>query len=449
MNKKRMDCFGYSGIRFRGVEWALVLAAAVLFACTAAFPANAADDAVLPADETIWVPVFEDSIAEPESFTLPLGDTQEGGFTISRSLADGAYRWTIQSADGRYSLVTLPNLTIPADYQLKIEMDVQMPAFEPYACSGVVFAEKAGSFYNFMACSDRTYALFRNEAGDWRELIPFTPFTSVDPGDMIPVQIQVRGAWADFLIAGDFVDAFRVGNSDGNIGLFAQPIGTDPATIDFRRLSVSVSPQPVAAEAAPGGGVPDDLSRSLRMLYLKGRIPSVEGRFYPIEGKTLTLANMGYFDQAMFDHHAFDAMVQAKIKFKSAYDHPDFPHAGCGFTIRRIDASNYVQAFIALDGLIYLQGVRNGSFAPIIQYSYGTWSLEGEALLTLIAVDNKLTVMYNGRLMGTVTDASWFMKGDAGLTVFSGTNFDYGQFCEFSDIQYFVFDAEDSGASGS
>ena len=174
--------------------------------------------------------------------------------------------------------------------------------------------------------ADRTYALFRNEAGDWRELIPFTPFTSVDPGDMIPVQIQVRGAWADFLIAGDFVDAFRVGNSDGNIGLFAQPIGTDPATIDFRRLSVSVSPQPVAAEAAPGGGVPDDLSRSLRMLYLKGRIPSVEGRFYPIEGKTLTLANMGYFDQAMFDHHAFDAMVQAKIKFKSAYDHPDFPH---------------------------------------------------------------------------------------------------------------------------
>ena len=72
-----------------------------------------------------------------------------------------------------------------------------------------------------------------------------------------------------------------------------------------------------------------------------------------------------------------------------------------------------------------------------------------EALLTLIAVDNKLTVMYNGRLMGTVTDASWFMKDDAGLTVFSGTNFDYGQSCEFSDIQYFVFDAEDSGASGS
>ena len=71
-----------------------------------------------------------------------------------------------------------------------------------------------------------------------RELISFTPFISVDPGDMIPVQIQVRGAWADFLIAGDFVDAFRVGNSDGNIGLFAQPIGTDPATIDFRRLSV-------------------------------------------------------------------------------------------------------------------------------------------------------------------------------------------------------------------
>ena len=92
----------------------------------------------------------------------------------------------------------------------------------------------------------------------------------------------------------------------------------------IRRRSISVasafsvSPQPVAAEAAPGGGVPDDLSRSLRMLYLKGRIPSVEGRFYPIEGKTLTLANMGYFDQAMFDHHAFDAMVQAKIKFKSA-----------------------------------------------------------------------------------------------------------------------------------
>lgn len=448
MNKKRIDSFGFSGFRFRSAEWALVLAAVVLFTCAAAFPACAADDAVPPADETIWVPVFEDSIAEPENFALPLGDMQEAGVTISRSLTDGAYRWTIQSADRKYSLAAIPNLTIPADYQLKIEMNVQMPAFEPYVCSGVVFAEKEGSFYNFMACSDRTYALFRNEAGEWREMIPFTPFTAVDPGDMIPVQIQVRGGWADFLIAGDFVDTFRVGNSDGNIGLFAQPIGTDQATIDFRRFSVSVSPQPAEASES-GGGVPGDLSRSLRMLYLKGRIPGIEGRFYPIEGKTLTLANMGYFDQEMFDHHAFDAMIQAKIKFKSAYDHPDFPHAGCGFTIRRVDASNYVQAFIALDGLIYLQGVRNGSFVPIIQYSYGTWSLEGEALLTLIAVDNKLTVMYNGRLMGTVTDASWFMKGDAGLTVFSGTNFDYGQSCEFSDIQYFVFDADNSGASGN
>ncbi len=448
MNKKRIDSFGFSGFRFRSAEWALVLAAVVLFTCAAAFPACAADDAVPPSDETIWVPVFEDSIAEPENFALPLGDMQEAGVTISRSLTDGAYRWTIQSADRKYSLAAIPNLTIPADYQLKIEMNVQMPAFEPYVCSGVVFAEKEGSFYNFMVCSDRTYALFRNEAGEWREMIPFTPFTAVDPGDMIPVQIQVRGGWADFLIAGDFVDTFRVGNSDGNIGLFAQPIGTDQATIDFRRFSVSVSPQPAEASES-GGGVPGDLSRSLRMLYLKGRIPGIEGRFYPIEGKTLTLANMGYFDQEMFDHHAFDAMIQAKIKFKSAYDHPDFPHAGCGFTIRRVDASNYVQAFIALDGLIYLQGVRNGSFVPIIQYSYGTWSLEGEALLTLIAVDNKLTVMYNGRLMGTVTDASWFMKGDAGLTVFSGTNFDYGQSCEFSDIQYFVFDADNSGASGN
>ena len=448
MNKKRIDSFGFSGFRFRSAEWALVLAAVVLFTCAAAFPACAADDAVPSSDETIWVPVFEDSIAEPENFALPLGDMQEAGVTISRSLTDGAYRWTIQSADRKYSLAAIPNLTIPADYQLKIEMNVQMPAFEPYVCSGVVFAEKEGSFYNFMVCSDRTYALFRNEAGEWREMIPFTPFTAVDPGDMIPVQIQVRGGWADFLIAGDFVDTFRVGNSDGNIGLFAQPIGTDQATIDFRRFSVSVSPQPAEASES-GGGVPGDLSRSLRMLYLKGRIPGIEGRFYPIEGKTLTLANMGYFDQEMFDHHAFDAMIQAKIKFKSAYDHPDFPHAGCGFTIRRVDASNYVQAFIALDGLIYLQGVRNGSFVPIIQYSYGTWSLEGEALLTLIAVDNKLTVMYNGRLMGTVTDASWFMKGDAGLTVFSGTNFDYGQSCEFSDIQYFVFDADNSGASGN
>ena len=187
MNKKRIDSFGFSGFRFRSAEWALVLAAVVLFTCAAAFPACAADDAVPPSDETIWVPVFEDSIAEPENFALPLGDMQEAGVTISRSLTDGAYRWTIQSADRKYSLAAIPNLTIPADYQLKIEMNVQMPAFEPYVCSGVVFAEKEGSFYNFMVCSDRTYALFRNEAGEWREMIPFTPFTAVDPGDMIPV----------------------------------------------------------------------------------------------------------------------------------------------------------------------------------------------------------------------------------------------------------------------
>ncbi len=389
---------------------------------------------------SIWVSVFEDSFAPRADFPLALGDTAESGLTVSRKLENGAYRWTMSSTEGKYSVVTLPNLTIPSGYSLRAEVDLQMPAFDPYVCSGLVFGERDGSFDVFLVCSDRTYALYRNESGNWADLIPFTTFLSADPGDRVSTIIQVENGWADFILAGEVVDSFRISNPSGQIGLFAQPMSEKATTVDFRNLRVFVAPSlGEAASAAAGADVPDDLARTLRLLELKGRIASTAGTMIQPEARTLELANLGAYVEDFVGEPSFDALIQAKVRFKSAYEKPDYSKAGCGFTIRHVDANNFVQMYLSLDGTVYLLGVRNGNPVPIMSYAFSKWTLEGEAELTLVANGSKLTAMINGRILGTIEDASWFMSGRSGLTVFSGTNFDYGQRCEFSDILIYNF----------
>lgn len=422
--------------RIKEIGWLTVVIAALTLVWVGGVFAN--DEAAVDPGE-VWVMIFEDSIANPEEFRLPLGDALEGGFMINRSVTDGVYRLTMQSSEGKYNVTTLPNFVIPHGYRTRIETAIRMPAFDPYVCSGITFAEKAGSFYDFLICSDRTYALYQNSNGNWTELIPFMPFTTVDPGELIAAEILIREGWADFSLGGEVVDTYKVGDTDGYVGFFAQPISDKLTTIDISRLRVEVSPERPAGTVKLANGIPDGVARSLRMLSIKGRIDRTDGQVFPIEDTTLTLANLGYFTQENFHHPAQDVLLQAKIHFKSAYERPDFAKAGCGFMIRARDAYNYVQLMMALDGAVYLKGVRNGAEVPIANYSYSSWSVEGQAELALIATGAKMTVMYNGRVLGTIQDATWIMEGDAGLSVFSGTNFDYGQSCEFTDILYFVF----------
>lgn len=382
--------------------------------------------------EQIWVPVFEDM------GQLPVGDATEPGFSVRRELRDGRYTWMMQSADGKYNVVLLPNLLVPSGYQVRIDLQVQMPAFDPYGCAGIVFAQHDNAFHDFLVCSDRTYALYRNTGGDWTSLIPFTPFTLVDPGDVIPVSILIREGWADFSIAGEVLDTFHIGSAQGMVGLFGQPLSGRATQIDYMNVSVSVSPDKGGA-VAQSENVPDSVARSLRMLSLKGRISHSNGTAIPIENDTLTLANIGNFFIKLFNQPAQDVLLQGTIDYQSAYEKPDFPKAGCGFTIRAVDNWNFVQVMLSLDGTVYLRGYRNGVEIPIAAYHYGNWTLKGKADLALIAEGAKITVMADGRVLGTVEDATWMRTGDAGLTVYSGTNFDYGQSCEFSDLTYFQF----------
>lgn len=418
-----------------------IASAAIVFLAVWAVPVLGFEGAEIGEPvNSIWVSVFEEAFAPRTDFPLALGDTAEDGLNVSRKLENGVYRWTMSSADGKYSVVTLPNLTIPGGYSLRAEVDLQMPAFDPYVCSGLVFGERGDSFDVFLVCSDRTYALYRNESGVWSELIPFTTFLSADPGDRVSAVVQVENGWADFILADEVVDSFRISDPSGQIGLFAQPMSEKATTVDFGNLRVFAAPsQADSSSTVAGADVPDDLARALRLLELKGRIPSTTGTAAQPEARTLELANIGAYSLDFVGDASFDTLIQAKIRFKSAYDKPDYSKGGCGFTIRHVDPNNYVQVYLSLDGTVYLLGVRNGNPAPIMSYAFSKWTLEGEAELTLVASGSKLTTMINGRILGTIEDVSWFMSGPSALTVFSGTNFDYGQRCEFRDIIVYNF----------
>jgi hypothetical protein len=71
-------------------------------------------------------------------------------------------------------------------------------------------------------------------------------------------------------------------------------------------------------------------------------------------------------------------------------------------------------------------------------YNYGTWSLQGEGTLTLVADQAKISILYNENLLGTIHNASWMADGSTGLVVQSGTNFDFGTSCTFKNNQMYV-----------
>jgi hypothetical protein len=95
-----------------------------------------------------------------------------------------------------------------------------------------------------------------------------------------------------------------------------------------------------------------------------------------------------------------------------------------------------------LDGNIYVRAFRNGAEIPLVTYNYGQWSLEGNGIFTVVCSGSKISFLFNQQLVGTVTDATWISNGNIGLTVFSGTNYDFGISCSFRKNQLYLFSEE-------
>lgn len=386
---------------------------------------------------------FEDY--NDNDFSWPLGTETQGTTTVTRVIKDSDYVWNITTSDPNVSWMGL-DPGYPKDAgRYRFSAEIQLPDFDPVTCAGLLLDGQENAFYGYVICNDKTYGLFRSENGSIQTLIPYSPIRDYDSFSAFTMSAEISDGWADLYYNGESLDTYNIGFTGGAFGLIAMPQTTEETEIAYGALSCESSDsvkQTTFRADAVDPNASDDISRLVKMLNMKERINSTAGSYTPLPEKDISLAMMGYSKREGFGINVQDLLLQSDIAWSSGYDRPDYAKSGCGFYLRGLDDSTYIEIYAAMDGAVYVNAYRAGAFVPLITLKYGTWSVEGSGKLGVAADDQKITILWNDSILGTVTDATWMWSGDAGYLVHSGTNGDFGTRCVFSKGEGYLFSGE-------
>ncbi len=400
---------------------------------------------VLPAcaqTEESWTLNFFDDF-DDNSFAWPLGSQTSGNTTVSRSIQDSNFVWNIQTSDPNVLWMGV-NIEAPAEEtRYRYATEVLLPDFDPLACGGLMFGSQNGSFYGYVVCNDKTYSLLKYDGGNVTTLIPYTNISDYDSFSASAIAVEINNGWADLYFGENTLDTYNVGAVDGGFGLIAMPQSTESTDVSFDVLSFqsTAAAQETTFDAdAVDANASDSVSRMIKMLNLKERIDSTAGVYESLPDYNVDLAMMGYASKEPISSlTGSDLFLQADISWDSGYEHPDYANAGCGFYIREQDSASYIEIYAAMDGAVYVNAFRNGSKVPLISLNYGSYAVEGSGRLGIAADTQKITILWNDSILGTITDATWVGEGNTGYLIHSGTNGDFGTRCVYTNVEAYKF----------
>lgn len=170
-------------------------------------------------------------------------------------------------------------------------------------------------------------------------------------------------------------------------------------------------------------------------LKAEGYLTRADGEFQVIPAFNESWAQLGWYQWWDTGLSPKNFVVRADASWESGSDRADWWNSGCGFVFRALDNDNHYLAFLALDGRVYMSAFKRGAFVDLGSNYYGkVGTLEGEAELMLMVVDDKFTFFVDGERVYTRTDRS-FTEGALALTLLSGTNKDFGTRCRMLNIE--------------
>lgn len=396
------------------------------------------------AQESEWRVSFFDDFND-NSFSWPLGTEVQGTADISRIITKSSYVWNITTSDPNVFWMGL-NPGYPDDSaRYRFSAEIRLPDFEPLTCAGLLLDAQENSFYGYVICNDKSYSLFQSENGTIRTLIPYSPIKDYDSFSAFTMSAEINDGWVDLYYNNESLDTYNIGFNRGAFGLIAMPQSTADTEIAFGALSFesSASAQQTTFNAnAMDPNASEDIARLVKMLNMKERIVSTAGTYTVLPDMDMSLAMMGYSQRQGFDINTQNLLLQSDVAWSSGYERPDYAASGCGFYLRGVDEGTYIEIYAAMDGAIYVNAFRAGAFVPLITLKYGSWNIEGGGRLGVAADAQKITILWNDSILGTVTDATWMWSGDAGYVLHSGTNGNFGTRCVFSNGEGYIFSGE-------
>ena len=178
---------------------------------------------------------------------------------------------------------------------------------------------------------------------------------------------------------------------------------------------------------------------TLQELLDDGVISSTEGDYYPLDDFNESEAKMGYYSGMFTDYSAENFILSTDAAWESASDTANWPDSGCAILFSYNDENELHMAFLGLDGYGWLERKSKGDWKVLAGEYYGKLDVpDGEAKITLVVNDKRISLYVNGERVVSAYDSS-LNEGDIAQTVLSGTNKGFGTKCTMTNTDLFIF----------
>lgn len=177
----------------------------------------------------------------------------------------------------------------------------------------------------------------------------------------------------------------------------------------------------------------------VQRLVASGDLPSSDGAFHALKDFKEEWAQLNWYKWWETGFSPVNFAIAAHAKMTSASDKANWPDSGCGFVFAEKDGDNHNLAYLAMDGYVYVSGQHNNQWRTLAVKRYGRLPTpSSEADIALVVYNQRIFFFVNGQQVVSVTDRA-MVTGDLNLSMFSGTNKDFGTRCEMTNIGLLVF----------
>lgn len=225
-------------------------------------------------------------------------------------------------------------------------------------------------------------------------------------------------------------------------GLIPTPTPMPSATLTSTPLPTS-TPKPTATltSTALPTRTPDaaatqqyeDLFAVVQRQYDTKVIPSLKGKYTPLDDQTVDSAKKGYFGWKEFQHQTSNFILRADVTIETA--NRSMAESGCGFVFHSIIGSNDF-VFLKQDG-VAIYGITSKFTGSVIRRkTYHALTNPDHFKLTLVVYQKRLRFIIDDKFMLSFDDLVYVpgFSAEWGPAVSSGSDQDFGTRCTFSKL---------------
>jgi hypothetical protein len=178
-----------------------------------------------------------------------------------------------------------------------------------------------------------------------------------------------------------------------------------------------------------------DFASVIEQLYEDRVITSDQGNYYQVEDFDESWAQINWYQWWSTGLNLTNFVIRVDASWESASEIANFFSSGCGFVYSGSDENNHYATFLALDGRVHTYRMKHGIGTEMTGGYYGPLDTpEGNARI-LLAVDHHVVTVYVNEKKVVRFEDNSLGEGDLALTLFSGTNKDFGTRCVMQNIE--------------